>query len=428
MIFPLTLLMVRRSLLRMNAFLLVATLIAGGALGAGAAEIGWVPASTAEKVKQAAVTIILQGPNSMNGFFASEDGLVMTLAGPLEGASRVTITTSRGDTINNARLVALDLGMDLAVFATGKKAPAWLPLENKRPDAGSFGVMAYGPQCKIADANLLGYRPALGMDGAHLHPRWSVGLNPTLQGIAGAAVVTADEKVVGLCESQHHIGKEQTITEAITAGEMAELLKRGKAGREAVAFPRAGDINPALTRDPDLIEGHKRLTSGDMMGATLKYEESLRKHPESSLTMGHLAYCLSRAGDTARALALMENATRLDPKNYSLRSSLGEMISEAGDEPKAAQYFQALTQEFPEFGMAWFYLGDKLQKTGRDKEAAQALKKAVELEPDMVLAWSKYAAALSATGSFDEANAARDRAAKLESVLFKLRYSTPQRN
>jgi tetratricopeptide (TPR) repeat protein len=400
-------------------------------------NIQWLDAEVIHKARQAVVAIQPDGvaTSSSNGFFASADGLVVTSASSLEGNRRVVVPTLNKEEIKGARLMAIDAMTDLVVLATGRKKQAYLQVHDKPVAAGdSCAVIFHAGEgiFKTADGKLLGRREDLDWSEARFLEMWSVAVNPNMNGLTGAPVITRDGRVAGMCDLVNGAPPQKFVL-AIPEAAIAAVLARARAARKPLEFPKVGEISrlaglPDPTGDPDYMEAMKLSSAGNRAAALEKYRAVLKRHPQNPLVMNRLASCLASAGNEDEARKILEDAIRLAPERLGLQLMYGNILQAQGDSVKMIRHYQDLTTRFPKLGDAWGRLGQCLFQAGRQAEGLAAIRKWTELKPDSMNAWDTYAQALSATGNHDEADCATKRSAELESLFFKLRYSAPKRD
>ena len=403
-------------------------LIAGGR----ADDIRWLDDKIIRQTRQATVGILSRdGHASASGFFVSENGLVIACASTLEGLAEVVMFTSDNEEITGAKLVALDPLTDLAVLATGRRPPAFLTVHQKPVAANSSCAVVFrsGRAFKAADGVLLARRAQLDWTESRFLAVWSIAINPNMNGLTGAPVVTADGKVAGMCDFVTGFPPQKFVF-AIPETAISTALEQARTAPAPRDFPRPGEVSRHgfSNTDPDYIEGMTRMSEGDPFGALDSFKSALRNHPKDPPAMIQVAACSRATGDVASAKRVLEELVRIAPERLQARAMLGMTLSEEGTSETTVRYFEELTTGFPEFAAAWGELGALRFDLGHKPAALAALKRHTELEPDSIHSWSVYAKALFATGDFDEATRAADRARELESILFKLTYSAPKRD
>jgi Flp pilus assembly protein TadD len=406
-----------------------------GAAAMQGAELGWVEDAVIAKAKRAVVTVERIGPgNDFPGFFASEDGLVVALATEIEGIKAVTIRTSAGEKISGSRLVALDRELDIAVFATGKRAPGWLAVAEKPASVGETCAVLFplNGQILAADGVLLARRERLDRTYTRFRTEWSVALSPSSAARSSSPVITGDGQVAGILSAFRLKGGRppQRFAFAHPETAIASVLARAREAKAALEFPPVSSSahDTLAAADPDFIAGLKFTTAGDAARAVQKFRSVHAKHPQSPQVLEHLAGALFAMEDKAGARATMEEAMRMAPERLNLRIMLGSIMGSQGDIAKTTAHFEAMTAEFPNYGEAWEGLGNCYMHAGRKDEAVAAYRKWIEFEPDSILARQSYRGSLASAGKVSEAGKASEWADELESVYFKLKYSAPHRD
>lgn len=405
-----------------------------------ARDFQWVGDEAIENAKKALVSVQVEATTAVFGFFASEQGLIVTPASPLENAQQVVVTTSDNVIISDCRLMAIDLENNVAVLATGRKPPGHVSVSVKPAAVGEECAVVFGftpgEEAKAADGKLLARHEGLNNKGRGFTDFWFVARSPSATGVFGGVVITRDGQAAGMCLRQ------QTETQPITQETLvivpetviAPLVSRPREERKALIFPqfdKTGDDGIAAA-DPDANTATILVAAGDYRAAIDKYRAALRRESRNTVIMLGLAQALlveSNFGieQLAEARSLLEKAAELAPKNLQVRMLLGQVLGRMGETSRAIQTLEALTREFPKHSEAWAILADVLQHEGRKMDAVAMIQRCAELEPESLNAWNFYAEALAEVGKFDEASKARDHVSELESIYFKLKYSAPHR-
>lgn len=105
-------------------FLIKALLMTYTAAWACAVDVKIVDDALVQKALQATVMInTYTGPEAGHatlGYFASADGLIVTMAATVEGAQKVSVRLADGSTISNAKFMGMDEKKRVAVLATNR--------------------------------------------------------------------------------------------------------------------------------------------------------------------------------------------------------------------------------------------------------------------------------------------------------------------
>lgn len=418
---------------RMKSCCLLLVLL--GTLPLFAEEMKWLDDAVIQKAKQAVVWLTLRETQAGIGFFASDDGLVVTSAGLCEGVSEVGVLTNGGEEIRGCRVVAMDPESDLAVLETGKKPTHYLKVQAKPAAAGELCALFYMSEWRkisAADGKLLARREGLNRKDARFVDLWSVGMSPNLKGPggylvqpSGAPVITRDGHVAGMCGFMRMTGEpsKQKFMFAIPEAAIASLLDTFRSSKQSL-----NSVTLAGATDPDYMEGVKLLNSGELPAAIEKFKLAAQRNPTDAGVMTVLAGALVNSGHAAEAREVIGAILKLEPAHVRARIGMGVVISTLDGETKAIDYFQRLTTEFPKLGEAWELLAKLYNRNGRKEEALAARKKHAELEPDSMNAWDACYEAFAAVGDYAGAGKAREQFNDLESLFFKLTYSAPKRN
>lgn len=397
-----------------------------------AEEPAWVADAVVEKAKQAIVAIERVGMNGYStGYFATQDGLVVTLAAELAGCQAVVIHTADGQKIRQNGVLAFDEASDLAVLATKIIPPVHLPLAEK-PVTESESCVVVFPlnvgQMRAADVKLLARREVFDRSGTRILPVWSFALSLNSAARTGTPLVTGDGKVAGLFFQLQapDIQTRQRRAYAVPQGVIASILATAGKARQLMPIPAPGSTghNLAASADSSFQEAIVLAQTGDAKGASAKFEQVLKRHPQSAWVREQLAACLFDSGDLSAAQTVLEDAARLFPNHPEFQVSLANLKARRGNLKEALSAFESLTKTVPQFGNAWKGLGDVHLFLGDKTAADAAFRKWAELEPDSMLAWR----ALSQTGTFAQQAKATTIANDLESLYFRLRYKAPHRD
>lgn len=400
----------------------------------GAAEIKWVDDAVVQQAKQATVIIDLGLNNAMAaGFFATDDGLIVTGAPLLEGCREVTVKNSRGEQIKVSRVAAMDDTKQVAVLATGHRPPAFLKLRDQSAAVGNACVICSvtpGGGIAVADAVLLARIAPGVIPELRDCETWSLAMKPSLQIGSGGALISGDGLVAGMhLYSTMRAGSFlQPFVMAVTETAIASALALARKGGEGRAFPAQGEINPQnMNLGPHYVEGRRLRSLGKYEDAIVEFQKASREHPENALPLDAQATSLISLGRLQEARQITEATLRLAPDHPLYRGRLAGILAQQGEADDAVKHLRSLKENFPLFSDVSGKLAHMLMASGQTAEAETCAKKACELEPDSMAYWEQYWKILVTVGKVEESGRARDQLSELESTYFKLKYSAPKR-
>ncbi|MCX6852063.1 MAG: tetratricopeptide repeat-containing serine protease family protein [Verrucomicrobia bacterium] len=396
-------------------------------------DVVWLNDAVAQKALDATVSIDM-GDRKIVGFFVSADGLIVTVAQNLGGPSAPKIRSSTGEEMAHPELMAVDPINDLAVIATGSKPKAFLELEESFLSLFEAIVIPHLTQSGrmgVAHGRFFAQRPGADASNSRIVEVLSLGLAPTLPGTSGAPVVTRSGRAAGMCDSLTVLNG-QKMYFAVPGKPVGELIALARKTRRPLSFSKIAELMPLNSPvvsmvDRDYAEGVRLISVGDFEGAVEKFKVALKAHPRNPRLMHLLANVLAKTEHYAEARILLEEARQIDPANLNTRQLLGDVIRKMGELDQAITCFGELTRDFPQYAIGWGSLGLALRERGNKAEAVSALKKCAEFMPDNMGFLRMYADALADNGQMEESFSWRQRADDLESMLFKVRYSTPKR-
>ena len=406
----------------------------GGGIGVPAAEIQWVGDDVVEEARQAVVRIEL-GSTVVCGFFASEDGLLVTAAGPLEDHHKAVVRTSRGEAFQVSHLAAMDSAKQVAVLVTGTTPPAWLKVNAQPATLGSACVLFHTTEemnLAAADALLLARHVPGCYPQMNVSPMLSIATRPDVEGSTGAPLVSGSGRAVGMSysASSRGVGTDypQPLNLATTEAAIVSALDAARGNLKPKPWPVRGEVNPQMVvANRHFEDGTRLLRMGQVKEAEDHFRAALNEHPQNVQFMDHLAGCLVATGKLKEAQGIMEQVLRLSPPNHQYRRRMIDILMTQGEDQLAIKHCCTLLSDFPKYSYAWSQHAALLMNTGSIAEALPAMKTACELEPDCLEYWDMYARMLRVAGKLEEAGLAQEKVQELESLYFKLKYSSPKR-
>lgn len=156
--------------------------------------------------------------------------------------------------------------------------------------------------------------------------------------------------------------------------------------------PAAGDWPRGLADPKDrlalrarLHEGEALLARGDLAGARLAFESTLKEEPDNRFALLRLGTVLARQGRFREAQAPLERLAGIDPRQAEARYLLGEALLRTGSWTRAVTEWVEVTRLQPRRAAAWSNLALALLRSDQAAEAVRALEEAVRLEPGQAL-------------------------------------------
>ncbi len=129
----------------------------------------------------------------------------------------------------------------------------------------------------------------------------------------------------------------------------------------------------------------QRLTSGDVAGAIVLFQELLEARPDDPGAWDDIGWAVSES-HPAEAIRYFDRALELDPCRANAwigrGMAVGSLPGKDGQHEALRCFQQARTLD-PACANAWFLEGSTLEQLGRTKEGAQARRRASELDPNM---------------------------------------------
>lgn len=393
------------------------------------AGIAWVDDEIVDYARRATVTVVMNGTSGVTGFFASNDGLVVTSANPLEGATELTVITSDRLRIDRVKVLAIDTEQNLAVLTAGARPPAHLKVRKTPASPGDPCAILYSYDLRIlvADGALLSRRRALDWTEASFTDLWCLQVPPDKAGLNGAPVITRDGSVAALCNFVIGAGVEKRDF-ALPESAINAVLDQARAAKKDLPLPLTAKFKRTPPpQDRDYYEGLKLHGLGDLPAARARFLAAYNRQPQNPVLISALAGACMVMGDKVEAEKLYRESARLAPDKILPQINLGILLEERGDRAAALSYYQDLTTRFPDLPQAWGGLSSVLYNTGRKDEALAAARKYTTLQPDSIIPWNGYARMLELTGNTTESARIKDKARELEAFLTQVRNTTPQR-
>lgn len=178
-------------------------------------------------------------------------------------------------------------------------------------------------------------------------------------------------------------------------------------------FPH-GQLASQYTAWALMDEGAALLESGDLQGATIKFEEAVRTGPDLPEAHFHLAWCYAVGGEAVAAIAEFEEATRLNPGEAGPHEGLGWVYRLVGELEKSAESYQTAIRLDPALVDAHSGLGMTCFAQEKLDEAEGAFRVALDLDPECHEAHRGLGEVMYARGDYDLAAESFTAALRLE--------------
>lgn len=135
----------------------------------------------------------------------------------------------------------------------------------------------------------------------------------------------------------------------------------------------------------------------------IKYQDMLRKDPESAEALYQMGNVYFDMGDFTEALEFYGAALERDPKHLAARANLGGVLQEMGELEGAIVEYRRVVDLSPKDARAHSNLGNALYENGQVGEAVDEFRRALELDPQNAHAHYNLGVAFADEGYFDEA-------------------------
>jgi len=161
---------------------------------------------------------------------------------------------------------------------------------------------------------------------------------------------------------------------------------------------------------------------GDLDGAIVNYEESLKLLPPNSaghesVVRNSLGLIFERQGKPDMAEQCFAAAVRLDPRFAEAQNNLGNALATQGKFDEAIAHYRAALALQPQSTETLIGLGGALVREGRPEDAAVQYREALRLNPNLAQAHNGLGSALTLEHRDDEAMGEFTRALELKPDL-----------
>ena len=200
--------------------------------------------SPLQTARAATVTIVVAGPDGQghgSGFVVSSDGMIVTAAHVIEGATSATVRFPNGEELNVEGVVAIDRAKDFAIVRVAGFDLPTVPLGNADDVSVGQRVIAIGAP---ADPTLAGTVS----DGLVSSERMRDGTRmlqisvPVSPGSSGGPVMTEQGEVIGLVVSGITADDVQNLNFALPINYVLESLSLSSEPTPRSISPGASDL------------------------------------------------------------------------------------------------------------------------------------------------------------------------------------------
>ena len=211
---------------------------------------------------------------------------------------------------------------------------------------------------------------------------------------------------------------------AARTSESAETRKRlGSLGYlSGMAAPKssyteADDPKRLVALDREIDDVITRYQGGDLRGAIALGEKVVAQRPDMAVSLTHLAFLYSEAGDHARAARTANRALELNPAAADVAALLGAYLTDAGLAKEAVARLEPYTRApQPDLDVLIAY-GVALASTGRVADALAAFERARALDHTSGLPLTNIGMLYLMAGAGDKAAAAFNEALTIDATL-----------
>jgi len=183
------------------------------------------------------------------------------------------------------------------------------------------------------------------------------------------------------------------------------------------SYTEADDPKRLVALDREIDEVITRYQGGDLRGAIALGEKIVGQRPDMAVSLTHLAFLYSEAGDHARAARTANRALELNPAAADVAALLGAYLTDAGLAKEAVARLEPYTlAPQPDLDVLIAY-GVALASTGRGAEALAAFERARALDRTSGLPLTNIGMLYLMAGAGDKAAAAFNEALTIDATL-----------
>lgn len=153
--------------------------------------------------------------------------------------------------------------------------------------------------------------------------------------------------------------------------------------------PAYASTAPAVNDRVDALyaDAHAAEASGDLAGATAKYQQILKLQPRLAPAYNNLGAVYVKQGQWQNAVAILQRGLELNPNMTSASALLGMSLYQLGEYAKAKAPLEAVVKANPSDFHAEFFLVNDLTKLGEFNAAAVHLQNLAQRQPGNGQVW-----------------------------------------
>jgi Tfp pilus assembly protein PilF len=218
-------------------------------------------------------------------------------------------------------------------------------------------------------------------------------------------------------------GPARTAESAETRERLRSLGYVTSTAAQKTHYTDADDPKQLIAIDRQIDEVVTRYQRGDLRGAIALGEEIVRRRPDMALSLEHLAFLYSEAGDARKAAEMIRHALDLNPAATDIAALFGAYSTEAGLGREAAARLEPYAQDLQADVDVLIAYGVALASIGRAKDALVAFDRARASDPENGLPLVDIGTVYLMAGDRERASAAFTAALKIDPSLARAENS-----
>jgi tetratricopeptide (TPR) repeat protein len=377
-----------------------------------------------KKIQPAVVTVIAYDMNNEianigTGFFANENGELITNHHVLIGKYGAEVRTSDGNTYPVTSILAenkpADLVKVLVDIPSGKFR--WLEVSGDLPAIAQRIVVVGSPMGldqTVSEGIISSIReiPALG----HFF-QMSAPISP---GSSGSPVTDMNGIVLGVATFQYQQG--QNLNFAISGKSVRDLKAEGPGITISEWTYRLSQQKPRIA-EKLCRTGFNFSINGQDQKALQYFQKATERDPNDPVAWYGLGYCHAGLKNHGSAVEAYKQAIRVNPYDESTYFHLGNYYNKLGRHEDAIVAYKEVIRINPEFEAAYFNLGVACTRLGRLNEGREAFEEVTRINPEAARAYFNVGMAYIQLGQYQEAIEAHKQVIRLKPNFVPAHYS-----